>query len=181
MRLTLRVDDAEIRQKIKDLNGEDLITVWSEAVLRIAKANATRVIGSGPFGKSIEQNIALENCGLTAEIKMTAAQAYIGAHVHYGGPIMSRNGKTLAIPLPTSSTERYNPNRLFASDVTEKLFALTSKRGSRLLFRAPAKGEKLEAPLFVLKDQTAPQHPRPWWPDEAECQTAFDQFVRENF
>lgn len=181
MKVTLRLDDAEIREKIKDWNAEDIITVWSEAVLRLAKANASRVIGTGSFGRSIEQNVELENHGLTAEIKMAAAQAYVGAHVHYGGPVKSRSGKTLAIPLPTSSTAKYNPQRLFASDVKEKLFLLTSRRGNKLLFRATRKGEALELPLFVLKDQTRPQKPRPWWPSEAECNAAFDEFVRENF
>ncbi len=153
-----------------------------EAVMQLADRNAREKIGGG-FGGRLADAIRCETSGETVEIFLGGPEGYIGLHVHEGGAIRSRSGKPLAIPLPTASTRRYNPQRLFAREISGQvpLFRLRSRAGNELLFRRPDKGGELEAPLFLLKDETAPQRPRPWWPTEAEALDEVDRFFEENF
>ena len=174
------VDDREVLETLKALGEQDVMTAWSEAILQLVKRHAASRIG-GTFGQEIARSVQVTRRGRTATIAMNTARAYIGEHVHFGGPIRSHNGKRLAIPLPTASTAKYNPKRIFASGLRERLFKITSKKGNELLFRRPGKGQELEPPLFVLKDATRPQRPRPWWPTQAEAEAETVRYFKENF
>ena len=180
MELKFKVDNRAVLDLLKDLSGEEKVTVWAEAILQLAVRNAESKIG-GSFGRRIGQFVEMDVRGETAVIRMDRQNAYIGEHVHFGGPIRPRDGKPLAIPLPTPSTQKYNPDRVFARNVSAPMFKLTSKAGNRLLFRKPEKGQKLEEPLFVLKDVTRPQRPRPWWPTQAEAEAETVRYFEENF
>ena len=180
MELKFRVDDRAVLEKLKELSGEDIATVWAEAILQLAVRKAETSIG-GKFGRQIAGYIETEMHGTRAVIRMDRQNAYIGEHVHFGGPIRTRDGKPLAIPLPTQSTLKYNPDRLFARNVSVPLFKITSKAGNKLLFRKPEKGQTLEAPLFVLKKATRPQRPRPWWPTQEEAEAETVRYFEENF
>ena len=181
MEIRFKVDDRDTLELLKNLRSEDRVTAWSEAILELAIRSARERIG-GKFGEQqIAAHIELDNRGDSAEIRMDRTNAYIGEHVHFGGPIRSRNGKMLAIPLPNESTAKYNPHRRFASAQTVELFKLRSKKGNELLFVRPEKGKPLEKPLFVLKRETAPQAARPWWPTQAEAEAETVRYFKENF
>ena len=180
MEVKFKVDDREVLARLAELRSEDRVTAWAEAILQLTKEHARERIG-GPFGSRIAEYVEMEVRGETAEIRMNRQNAYIGAHVHFGGPIRTRNGKPLAIPLPTASSRKYNPDQLFARLLTVPLFKLTSRAGNELLFRKPEKKQALEPPLFVLKEETRPQRPRPWWPTQAEAEARTKKYFEEEF
>jgi hypothetical protein len=179
MELRIKLENADaLREAVDGLTGEEFAELWAEAVMRLAKKNAEREIGTG-FGRSVVA------AGVRAETfpggRAEVSADYIGVHVHEGGPIASRNGKDLAIPLDTEASRQYNPQRLFARELDKiKLFAVLTKSGKKLLFRAREKGEKAdpnEGPLFVMLRQTRPQKARPWWPTEAEVDEATEKLL----
>lgn len=179
LNIKIKVDDREVIKKIEGLSPEGRMYAWARAIRELAEENARNRLGGGPFGERIADTVRHRVSGLHAEIAPEGQEGYIGVHVHFGGPI--NIGKKLAIPLPNESTRKYNPKRLFAKEQKFRMFKLRSRNGNELLFRKPGKGEKLEKPLFVLKDATAPQKPRPWWPTAAEVEAATDKFFEENF
>lgn len=183
MKIRFEVNDAETLAQLHGLSIDAFVEGWAEAVLQLAKKNAREKIG-GKFGeKTVAGSIEQQSHGVTAEVYTGGPSGYIAEHVQTGGVVRSRNGKPLAIPLPNEATDAYNPNRLFARELKLRLplFKLRSKKGNDLLFRKPGKGEKLEKPLFVLKAETRPQAPRPWWPTDAEVEKATMEFFEENF
>ena len=179
MALRIRLENADaLREAVDGLTGEEFAELWAEAAMRLAKKNAEREIGTG-FGRSVVA------AGVRAETfpggRAEVSADYIGTHVHLGGPIASRKGKDLAIPLDTEASRRHNPQRLFARELDRiKLFAVLTKSGKKLLFRRREKGEKDngEGPLFVMLRQTRPQKARPWWPTEAEVDDATKQLLQ---
>jgi len=154
---------------------------WAEAVQRFAKERALAVIGKRDFGRLMSDTVQKQVSGDTAEVYVGDKNAFIAEHVHLGGPIRSRNGKPLAIPLNNASTAKWNPRRLFARELKTPLFMLKSKAGNKLLFAKPGKGEKLGPPLFALVDQTRPQRPRPWFPAQSEADAVSAEFFRKEF
>ncbi len=178
MELRIKLENADaIREAVDGLTGEEFAELWAEAVMRLAKKNAEEVI-KGNFWRTVAGGVRAETFpGGRAEVSTD----YIGVHVHEGGPIASRNGKDLAIPLDTPASRQYNPQRLFARELDKiKLFAVLTKSGKKLLFRAHEKGEKAapdEGPLFVMLRQTRPQKPRQWWPTDAEADKATIELI----
>ena len=184
MRVKFKVEVPRTPEELGGLSPDAFMAAWTEAIRKLAEGKALR-LGTN-IGPRIADSIAFRIGAEQSEIWLDESggtEGYIGAHIHFGGPIRSHNGKTLAIPLPNESTLKYNPKRLFARELKGKvgLFRLKSRSGNELLFRKPGKGEKLEKPLFVLKDQTRPQRARPWWPDDAEVEGATVNFFEENF
>ena len=177
MELRIRLENADaLREAEEGLTGEEFVELWAEAAMRLAKKNAEKAAGNG-FGRSVVAG------GIRAETFPGRAEVtteYIGAHVHLGGPIASRNGRDLAIPLDTEATRRHNPRRLFARELGIHLFSVLTKSGKKLLFRRREKGEKDngEGPLFVMLRHTRPQKARPWWPAEAEADEATRQLLQ---
>lgn len=172
MKLRITVANADVLKNVADqLTGEEFLELWTEAVMRLAKKKAEDVI-KGSFWRTVAGGVRAETFPGRAEVSAD----YIGVHVHEGGPIASRNGKDLAIPLDTPGSRQYNPQRLFARELDRiRLFAVLTKSGKKLLFRAREKGEKPdpnEGPLFVMLRQTRPQKARPWWPTDAEADKA---------
>ena len=179
MELRIRLENADaLREAVDGLTGEEFVELWAEAAMRLAKKNAEKAVGNG-FGRSVVAG------GVRAETFPGRAEVtadYLGTHVHLGGPITSRNGKDLAIPLDTPASRRYNPHRLFARELNAiSLFPVRTKGGKKLLFRKPKKGEKnaqQEGPLFVVLRQTRPQKARPWWPTREEAETATEKLLK---
>ena len=177
MELKIKLENADVlREAVDGLTGEEFAELWAEAAMRLAKKNAEKAAGNG-FGRSVVAG------GVRAETFPGCAEVtteYIGAHVHLGGPIASRNGKDLAIPLDTEASRRHNPRRLFARELGIHLFSVLTKNGKKLLFRRRKKGEKDngEGPLFVMLRQTRPQKARPWWPTEAQADEATKQLLQ---
>lgn len=178
MELRIKLENADVmREAVDGLTGEEFAELWAEAAMRLAKKNAERALGTG-FGRSVVA------AGVRAETfpggRAEVTADYIGVHVHEGGPIASRNGKDLAIPLDTPASRQYNPRRLFARELGIQLFSVLTKKGKKLLFRRREKGEKDngEGPLFVMLRQTRPQKARPWWPTEAEADEATKQLLQ---
>ena len=180
MEIKLTVDDGETIARLKALKAETRVKVWAEAIAELARRQARQRIGTGFGQTTVAESVRVDLRGPKAEVYTDDP---IAVHVHFGGPIRSRNGRRLAIPLPNGSTAKYNPKRLFARDLSRSmpLFKIRSRGGTELLFRRPGKGEQLEAPLFVLKDQTAAQRPRPWFPSVAEAETETVRFFEEDF
>ena len=177
MMLRVTVENADAFKDVADkLTGEEFLELWTEAVMRLAKKNAENVI-KGDFWRTVAGDIRAETFPGRAEVTAD----YIGVHVHEGGPIASRNGRDLAIPLDTPGSRQYNPRRLFARELDKiKMFAVLTKSGKKLLFRAREKGEKAatdEGPLFVMLRQTRPQKPRQWWPTDAEADKATIELI----
>ncbi len=178
MKLQIKLENADaLREAVDGFTGEEFAELWAEAAMRLAKKNTEKAAGNG-FGRSVVAGgVRAETFPGRAEI----TTEYIGAHVHLGGPITSRNGKDLAIPLDTPASRQYNPQRLFARELDKiKLFAVLTKSGKKLLFRAHEKGEKAapdEGPLFVMLHQTRPQKPRQWWPTDAEADKATIELI----
>ena len=179
MKLQIKVEntDGELQELASSVSGEEFLELWAEAVMRLAKKNAGKI--GKHFGRSVLAG------GIRAETFPDRAEVtadYIGEHVHTGGPIASRNGKDLAIPLDTPATRQYNPHRFFARELNSiRLFSVRTKGGKRLLFRVPEKGEKnakAEGPLFVVVPQTRPQKERPWWPTQEEAEAATDKLLK---
>ena len=175
LRITVRNAD-ELREAAEGITSEEFLEVWAESVMRLAKKNAEREAGTGFGRRVVAGGVRAETFPGHAEVTAD----YIGEHVHTGGPIASRNGKDLAIPLETEASRKYNPRRLFARELDQiKLFAVLTKSGKKLLFRQREKGEKSEeGPLFVMLRQTRPQKARPWWPTEAEADEATEQLLK---
>lgn len=176
LRITVRNAD-ELRKTAESFTGEEFLEVWAESVMRLAKKNAEREAGSGFGRRVVAGGVRAETFPGHAEVTAD----YIGEHVHTGGPIASRNGKDLAIPLDTPASRQFNPQRLFARELTTRLFPVRTKRGKKLLFRRPEKGEKNAlsgGPLFAVVHQTRPQKARPWWPNSDEAETASEKLLK---
>ena len=177
--IKITVDDGEILDRLRELKSETRVKVWANAILELARRQARQRIGTG-FGQTkVAESVRIDLRGPEAEVY---TDDYIAIHVHQGGPIRSRNGKKLAIPLPNGASAKYNPQRLFARDLGRSvpLIKLQSRGGNELLFREPGEGEKLEEPLFVLKDETRSQRPRPWFPTLAEAEAETIRFFKED-
>ena len=174
------VDARDVLASLKKLRSKVNVKVWADAILELARRQARARIGTGFGNDKVAESVRIDLRGPVGEVY---TDDKIAVHVHQGGPIRSGNGRRLAIPLPTSSTERYNSGRHFARDVARShpLFKLTSKKGNELLFPRPERGEELGPPLFVLKDQTRPQLPRPWWPTHEEAREETKRFFEEIF
>lgn len=184
MKVIFKVEAPRTPEELSGLSPEAFMAAWTEAVRQLVEKKALR-LGTN-IGPRIADSIAFRIGAEQSEIWLDeneGTEGYIGAHIHFGGPIRTRSGKPLAIPLPNESTRKYNPRRLFARELksSTRLFKLKSRAGNELLFRRPGKGEKLEKPLFVLKDQTKSQKPRPWWPEPEEVEAATKTFFDENF
>lgn len=176
MNVKFTVNDADTLASLANLNADQILSAWANAIQELAKRHAREKIG-GDFGIEISRYIELEINGDSAEIRTDRHNGYIGEHVETGGVIRSRNGKKLAIPT------RWNTQKgTFARNRTEPLFVLRSQKSNRAyLFEQPGKGEKLKHPLFVLVDQTKPQKPRPWWPTQAEAEAETARYFKEDF
>lgn len=179
MKLQITFDNANNELKeLESVTRDEFAELWAESVMRQAKKNAERVAGSGFGRRVVAGGVRAETFPGRAEVSAD----YIGEHVHTGGPIASRNGKDLAIPLDTPASRRYNPHRLFARELNAiSLFPVRTKGGKKLLFRKPEKGEKnaqQEGPLFVVLRQTRPQKARPWWPTREEAETATEKLLK---
>lgn len=184
MKATFKFEVPRTPEELGGLSPEAFMAAWTEAVRKLAAEKALR-LGTN-VGPRAANSIVFRIESARSEIWLDESEGTDGrmaAHIHFGGPIRSHNGKTLAIPLPNESTRKYNPRRLFARELKGKvdLFKLKSRSRNELLFRRPGKGEKLEKPLFVLKEQTRSQRPRPWWPTAEEVDAATTAYFDENF
>jgi hypothetical protein len=177
LQITVRNAD-ELRKTAESVSSEEFLEVWAEAVMRLAKKNAENAAGSGFGRRVVAGGVRAETFPGHAEVTAD----YIGEHVHTGGPIASRNGKDLAIPLDTPASRQYNPQRLFARELNAiRLFPVRTKSGKKLLFRRPEKGEKnalAGGPLFAVVHQTRPQRARPWWPTQDEAETTSEKLLK---
>ncbi|MBR4253922.1 MAG: hypothetical protein IKQ16_02415 [Lentisphaeria bacterium] len=179
MKLQIKVESSnDLQELASSVSSEEFVELWAEAVMRLAKKNAEREAGTGFGRRVVAEGVRAETFPGRAEVTAD----YIGEHVHTGGPIASRNGKDLAIPLDTPASRQFNPQRLFARELNAiRLFPVKTKRGKKLLFRVPEKGEKnakQEGPLFVVLHQTRPQRARPWWPTQEEAESASEKLLK---
>ena len=169
----LELDIGPALELLRRLSPALRMKAWAEVVAELARRNArNRVVGR--FGLEVAEKVEFDIHGDTADVYVDNP---IAVHVHFGGPIRSRNGRRLAIPLDNATSRRENPRRLFARDLGMTTPLL--RRGD-LLFRAPEKGRRLGAPLFVLRTQTRPQRPRPWWPTPQEAMDETERFIAED-
>lgn len=176
LRVRFEVDDSETLKEFNALNPRAHIAAWAEAVRKLAEGKALN-LGSR-VGPRAADAITVKTEALKAEILLDGPDARMAAHIHFGGPIQSSNGKVLAIPT------KWNANKEdFASTYGENYFVLlrSKKRNRAYLFKNPAKGEKLGRPMFVLTPKTRPQKPRPWWPTAEEVEAATVNYFEENF
>lgn len=176
LRVKFEVDDSETLKELNALNPQAHVAAWAEAVRKLAEQKALNL--GNRVGPRAADAITVKTETLKSEILLDGPDARMAAHIHFGGPIQSSNGKVLAIPT------KWNANKEdFASTYGENYFVLirSKKRNRAYLFKNPAKGEKLGRPMFVLTPKTRPQKPRPWWPTGEEVEAATVKYFEENF
>lgn len=176
IKLDTMIDPVEVLGDLESAEqGAALVEGITDAVYQDAWENALR-LGSS-FGPRIARSLRTHVAGLTGWVAADGADGYVGLHVHRGGVVRSRNGKTLAIPT------RYNREKeLFARNRSDLVLIKSKKRNRCYLFkRLTEPGEVLGKPLYVLTRETKPQKPRPWWPEEDRVRELSNNFVKENF
>jgi len=183
MEIKITVNDADTLKQINGLSVEAHMEAWAEAVLQLAQKRARERLGGG-FGKRIADSVQARTSGLKSDISTSGPEGYIGEAVQQGGTFRARSGKLLAIPIHPWMKKGGQYAGLFPRVFQEKahipLFLIKSKKGNRLLFQKPEKGQKLEAPFFVLKETTR-HKPRPWWPEKTEVEIATNEYFEDNF
>lgn len=176
VKIKIEINNAETLKQLNALSPQAYLAAWTEAVRRLAVQKANN-LGSR-IGPRVAGAITTREEGLKSEILLDGPDSRIGEHIHTGGPIRSSSGKRLAIPT------RWNTNKDdFASTYGDNYFTLirNKKKGKSYLYKKNSEGKITGPPMFVLVSETRPQKPRPWWPEDAEVETATVKFFEDNF
>lgn len=137
-----------------------------------AERNARSIIGNGSFGQDIAEGIRTRSEGMVVTIDHTSndpGKNHIAQHVHEGGPVRSRTKPYLAIPLMKNLKE-YASAHAWATPNGKPIVVRMKNdgpRGRAYLAEPRGKRGKLKF-LYVLKKETKPQRPRPWWPTDED-------------
>lgn len=140
-----------------------------EAAMRDkAEKNARSVIGNGGFGQDIAEGIRTRSEGASVTIDHKSNDTNrLAQHVHEGGPIRSPTRPYLAIPLMKNLKE-YASAHTWRTPNGKPIVVRVKEdgpHGRAYLAEPQGKRGKLKY-LYVLKKETKPQRPRPWWPSD---------------
>jgi hypothetical protein len=183
MEVKITVEDGRTLEQLRDISPERFMRAWAVAIKNLAKRNAQEAAkksgGRSFWQREILPSVHEEVSGSSARI---CSDSYIAEHVHTGGVIRPRQRKYLAIPL-SQSLRKKSPRDLPWHTEDGKPVFLPRKRGPGWVmfdYAGRGKNRKLR-PYFALVPETAPQKPRPWWPDDAAVQAETERFFREDF
>ena len=177
MQIRIKVNDLETLSALAKLTPEQYMRAWSTVVKQAAEKNLRNRIG-GDFGHDLARSVVqIDETPLRHDVYVGGENGYIAEHVHTGGVIKPKNRKYLAIPVDRSV------KGLFAREVPD-LFPFQKspgrhkRKGPDPLFIPIKRKNKL---LFVLKKQTKPQIPRPWWLKQDEADEVTTNFFDRIF
>jgi len=174
IKFSASVDDA-VRQ-LENLSPRQFMLAWTTKVRQIVQ-NAARTKIGGDFGSriangSIQTDEADEN---RHSIYLGGENGYIAEHIHTGGVIRPKEAKYLAIPIDKSVKGMYP--REYPGELVFLRKPDDGPNGRAYLAKPMKRSIK---PLWVLK-RSVDQKPRPWWPEQAELESATMKFFEDNF
>lgn len=176
MKIRFEVDDHETLEQLRGLTPRQFMIAWSRSIRMFVQERARSRIG-GNFGDDIARNSILIDDSEPDRhtVYVGGKNGYIAEHIHTGGVIRPKTRKYLAIPVDPSV------KGLYPREYTGELVFLRRKGegpNGRAYLAKPMK-TKIK-PLWLLK-RSVNQKPRPWWPSDAEVETATVNFFNENF
>ena len=183
MSIKFTVDDSEtlreLRERFPDRFLHNVAVVLKNLARNSAQEQARKSGGRSFWQREVVQSIHERVNGDTAEVY---SDSYIAEHAHTGGVIRPSSHKYLAIPLDPKLKKKSPEKLAWRTDDGTPVF-LRRKRGPGWVMGDYAgRGKnKLFAPRFVLVPETAPQKPRPWWPDAAAVDAEVTRFFEEDF
>lgn len=183
MEVKITVDADRTQEELRGLDPERFMHDWAVAIKNLAKRNAQEAAAKSG-GRSLWQREILPSVhddvqDVTATV---STDSRIAEHVHTGGVIRPRTRQYLAIPLEKSLRKKSPRDLPWRTDDGKPVF-LRRKRGPgwvMLDYTGRGKNRELR-PRFALVPETAPQKPRPWWPDDAAIQTETVRFFQKEF
>lgn len=160
--------DAESKMALEGRLPEFVADTLEAAMRDKAEKNARSVIGNGGFGQDIAEGIRTRSDGASVTIDHKSNDTNrLAQHVHEGGPIRSPTRPYLAIPLMKNLKE-YASAHTWRTPNGKPIVVRKKNdgpRGRAYLAEPQGKRGKLKF-LYVLKKETKPQRPRPWWPSD---------------
>lgn len=160
--------DAESKMALEGRLPEFVADTLEAAMRDKAEKNARSVIGNGGFGQDIAEGIRTRSEGASVTIDHKSNDTNrLAQHVHEGGPIRSPTRPYLAIPLMKNLKE-YASAHTWRTPNGKPIVVRKKNdgpRGRAYLAEPQGKRGKLKF-LYVLKKETKPQRPRPWWPSD---------------
>ena len=160
--------DAESKMALEGRLPEFVADTLEAAMRDKAEKNARSVIGNGGFGQDIAEGIRTRSDGASVTIDHKSNDTNrLAQHVHEGGPIRSPTRPYLAIPLMKNLKE-YASAHTWRTPNGKPIVVRKKNdgpRGRAYLAEPQGKRGKLKY-LYVLKKETKPQRPRPWWPSD---------------
>ena len=137
----------------------------------LAENNARKNLGSGRFAAEIAAGIRAKADGMNITLDHASNDTnHLAEHVQEGGPVRSRNGKMLAIPIDKSVRGEWASVHRWNTPDGKPLFLRKKEDGPRgRAYLAEPQGKKGKPKvLYVLTRETKPQRARPWWPTDEE-------------
>lgn len=137
----------------------------------LAEKKAREIIGNGGFGQDLAEGVRARADGVNVTVDHASNETnHLAEHVEYGGPIRSRSGGHLAIPIDRSVKGEYARDHVWNTPDGKPLFIRKKEdgpRGRAYLAEPQGKRGKIKL-LFVLVRETKPQSARHWWPTDDE-------------
>lgn len=176
LEIKFRVDDSDTLKTLADLSPRQFMLAWTTKVRQIVQDSARKNIG-GDFGSRIanESIQTDETDGNRHSIYLGGENGYIAEHIHFGGVIRPKEAKFLAIPIDKSVKGMYP--REYPGELVFLRKPDDGPNGRAYLAKKMKRSVK---PLWVLKSSVN-QKPRPWWPEDAELESATMKFFEDNF
>ena len=183
IKITWTVDDGETIAKLLGLKPERFLRAWAVVIKNLAKRGAQRAAAESG-GRSFWQRevVASVHSEVAGNVATAYSDSIIAAHAHTGGVIRPRHRKYLAIPLDRK-LRNTGPEDLPWRTEDHKPVFLRRRRGPGWVMGDYAgRGKNKQfTPRFALVPQTAPQKPRPWWPDDNAVELETLRFFNEDF
>ena len=163
-------------KSLENLSLDEKLAPFAEKTLAVslsdkAEANARNVIGNGPFGQELAEGVRTVTDGPSVTVDhVTNDTNHLAEHVHEGGVIRPRNRKYLAIPILQRVKKEYASDHSWNTPDGKPIVVRKKEdgpNGRAYLAEPTGKKGKLKF-LYVLKHQTKPQKPRPWWPTDED-------------
>ena len=183
MNVKFIVDDSETLQQLRDIFPERFMKRVAVVIKNLARNNAQeqarRSHGRSFWQREVVQSIHEQVGKDTVEVY---SDSYAAEHAHTGGVIRAKTKKYLAIPLDPKLKKKSPEELAWRTKDGEPVFLPRRRGPGWVLGDYAGRGKnKLFAPRFVLVPETAPQKPRPWWPDAAAVDAEVTRFFAEDF
>jgi len=183
MNVKFIVDDSETLQQLREIFPERFMKRIAVVIKNLARNSAQEQAkksgGRSFWQREVVQSIHEQVSGDTAEVY---SDSYIAEHAHTGGVIRPATRKYLAIPLDRKLRGK-SPEKLpWRTKDGEPVFLRRRRGPGWVMGDYAGRGKnKRFTPLFALVPETAPQKPRPWWPNAAAIDAEVLRFFEEDF